>query len=60
MVAVDGLPAAVVIAFVRPSGPILQTSCVEGVTEVKDSGPFSEGSYNFKLGALVRLLSVCC
>ncbi len=53
MVVVDGLPAAVVIISVGPSGPVLQTSCAEGVTEVKDSGPLSEGSYDTRLGVCV-------
>ncbi len=60
MVVVDGQPVAVVIIFVRPSGPILQTLCAEGVTAVKHSGSLPKGSYNFKLGAVLRLLSVCC
>ncbi len=58
MVAVDGLPAAVVIAFVSPCGPVLRTPCAEGVTEVKHSGSLPKGSYNFKLGAVLRLF-VC-
>ncbi len=51
---------AVVVIFVKPRDLALRTPCAEGVTLDKHSGPLPEGLCDIQLGAVLRLLCVCC